>query len=88
MLEGELKRLVAVIRETMEAEGGCTVGRAQLRLISPDELTVAQQFLRIAVLAQQQGWSFAFLPDGAVHFGTFTPLRVHSSGATRVAGHD
>ncbi|CAN5595608.1 hypothetical protein BH18VER1_BH18VER1_04780 [soil metagenome] len=63
---------VAKIRENVRANGGFTVDPQQLRLLCPDELSVAQQFACIAAIAQHEDWSFAFLPSGEVHFGSYT----------------
>ena len=76
MLRSELEREVAKIRRQVEIHGGYTVGCEHLRLLCPHELTVAEQFARIAHIAQPEHWSFAFQPDGSVHFGTFTNCRI------------
>ena len=63
---------IAKIRGEVHRRGGFTVHSAQLRLICPDELTSPQQFKCIAEIAQKEGWSFAFLRDGCVHFGAYS----------------
>lgn len=68
----DLEKCVAEIREKVRCGGGFTVDRERLRLLCPDHLTVPQQFARIAAIAQQEQWSFAFLPDGSVHFGSYS----------------
>lgn len=62
---------VAKIRLAVEENGGATVDCDDLRVLCPDELTVSEQFMRIAEIAQREGWSFAFLPNGAVRFGAY-----------------
>lgn len=57
------------IRAEVDRAGGCIVPAHQLRLLCSDELTLAEQFACIAAIAREEGWSFAFLPDGAVEFG-------------------
>lgn len=67
---GTVEAEVAAIRLIVRRDGGATVGCDELRLLCPDHLTVSEQFMRIAEIAQQEGWSFAFLPDGTVRFGS------------------
>ena len=61
---------VQAIREAIAASGGYTVGCEELKVLCPDYLSVSEQFGRIAGIAHDERWSFAFLPDGTVHFGT------------------
>ena len=61
------------IRREVQRTGGFTVDGEQMRLLCPDELTAPQRFARIAAIAQHEGWSFAFLPNGCVHFGAYAP---------------
>ena len=70
-LETETEEELVRIRAEVERDGGSTVGCEQLRILCPDHLTMAQQFLRIAQIAQKERWSFAFLSNGAVRFGTY-----------------
>ena len=62
---------VARIRVEVERDGGATVGCEELRILCPDYLTVSEQFMRIATIAQREQWSFAFLPDGTVRFNSY-----------------
>jgi hypothetical protein len=62
---------LAAIRLIVARDRGATVGCDELRLLRPDHLTVSDQFMRIADIARKEGWSFAFLPNGTVRFGTF-----------------
>lgn len=62
---------IGKIRSQVRKRGGFTVGCEQLRILCPDELTSPQQFAAIAAIAQREGWSFAFLRDGSVHFGGY-----------------
>ncbi len=59
------------IRTEVARRGGFTVDCGWLRLLCPDELTENQRFAQIAAIAQREGWSFAFLLDGSVHFGAY-----------------
>jgi hypothetical protein len=47
------------------------VRREELRLLCSDDLTHAEHFECIAAIAREERWSFAFLADGSVEFGTF-----------------
>jgi hypothetical protein len=62
---------LAAIRAEVDRCGGCVVPAEQLRLLCSDDLTSAEQFECIAAIAREEGWSFAFLSDGSVEFGTF-----------------
>ena len=66
-IEAQVKR----IREEVQRDGGAYVSCEDLRILCPDEFTVAEQFMHIATIARREGWSFAFLPDGRVHFGAY-----------------
>ncbi len=55
----------------MAKRGGFTVDCGWLRLLCPDEMTEGERFGHIAAIAQREGWSFAFLLDGSVHFGAY-----------------
>lgn len=70
-LAPEITEQLAEIRTRVRRDGGATVGGAELRLLCPDELPVSEQFSRIAAIAEKEGWSFAFMPGGAVRFGTY-----------------
>ena len=59
------------INAEVARDGGATVGRDELRVLCPDSLSVSEQFMRIASIAQKEGCSFAFLPDGTVRFGSY-----------------
>jgi hypothetical protein len=62
------------LRDSIRAEVGrvgcCVVQPQQLRLLCSDELTMAELFACIAAVSREEGWSFSFLPGGAVEFGT------------------
>lgn len=64
-------RELARIKSDVARNGGATVGCEELRLLCPDYLSVSEQFMRIASIAQTEGWSFAFLPNGTVRFGAY-----------------
>ena len=59
------------INAEVSRDGGATIGRGELRILCPDSLSVSEQFMRIASIAQKEGCSFAFLPDGTVRFGSY-----------------
>ena len=59
------------IKADVARDGGATVGCEELRILCPDYLTVSEQFMRIASIAQREGWSFAFQRDGSVRFGSY-----------------
>ena len=59
---------LAFLRLQVREHGGASVDRVGLRHLCPDYLSVSGQFMRIAEIAQMEGWSFAFLPDGSVRF--------------------
>lgn len=62
---------IGKIRAEVRKRGGFTVSCEQLRILCPDELTSPQRFAAIAAIARREGWSFAFLRDGSVHFGGY-----------------
>ena len=62
---------IAKIRHEVRRRGGFTVRCEQIRLICPENLTAPQQFACISAIAQREGWSFALLRDGSVHFGAY-----------------
>ncbi len=65
-----IAKQVARIRFEISRDGRSTVDCTDLRILCPEEFTVSQQFMHIAEIAWQGGWSFAFLPDGSVEFGS------------------
>jgi hypothetical protein len=69
-MESEVEQL-ARIRSEVQRDGGATISGEELRLLCPDDLTVSEQFMVIADIAQKEQWSFAFLPDGTVRFGAY-----------------
>lgn len=67
-----LDEQLAKIRTEVQRSGGVTVQAAKLALFCPDHLSVSQRFRCIAEIAQTEGWSFAFLRDGSVQFGSYS----------------
>jgi hypothetical protein len=67
----EIEAQLVAIRAAVSRDGGATVGCEELRLLCPDHMSVPEQFQRIAEIAQREGWSFAFLADGGVRFGSY-----------------
>ena len=59
------------INADVARDGGATVGPDELRILCPASLSISEQFMRIASIAQKEGCSFAFLPDGTVRFGSY-----------------
>lgn len=43
------------IKAEASRDGGATVGRDELRILCPDSLSVSEQFMRIASIAQKEG---------------------------------
>lgn len=70
----EFEAQLVAIRAAVRRDGGSTIGREELRLLCPDDMSVPEQFQRIAEIAEQEAWSFAFLPDGGVRFGSFATV--------------
>jgi hypothetical protein len=64
--------ILARIRSEVERLGGVTIGGEDLQRLYSDDLTTSEQFMRIASIAHVEGWSFAFLPDGRLRFGSYT----------------
>jgi hypothetical protein len=67
----QLERQLGDIKALVQRDGGATVGCEQLRILCPDYLSISEQFMRIAQIAQRERWSFAFLQDGSVRFGSY-----------------
>lgn len=61
------------LRSRVARHGGCTIERAAVERLSPGARNAGQQFLQIAAIARAEGWSFAFLRDGSVRFGSYLP---------------
>lgn len=70
----EIEAQLFAIRVAVMRDRRATVGRDELRLLCPDYMSVPEQFQRIAEIARIEGWSFAFLSDGGVTFGSFTTV--------------
>lgn len=67
------------IRCEVAKRGGFTVDCGWLRLLCPGEMTQGERFRQIAAIAQREGWSFAFLLDGSVHFGAYAAALMTSA---------
>ena len=70
-LETAFAEELSRIRAEVGRDGGTTVGCEQLRILCPGPMSPAQQFMRIAQIAQKEGWSFSFLSNGTVRFGSY-----------------
>ena len=73
--EPETEAQLVAIRAAVKRDCGATVGCEELRPLCPDHMSVPEQFRRIAEIAEKEGWSFAFLPDGGVRFGSYPTIR-------------
>jgi hypothetical protein len=69
--DAALLNQLARLKAEVERDGGTTIDSEERRLLCPDSMTGTEQFMRIAGIAQREGWSFAFLPDGTVRFGAY-----------------
>ena len=54
----------------MQADGESFASCEELRVLCSDEVTFTRQLDRVTEIAQQEGWSFAFLTDGSVRFAS------------------
>lgn len=62
---------VARIKRELICDGESTVDRIGLGIFVPEGTTATEQFNLISKLAIKEGWSFTFLPDGSIRFGTY-----------------
>ena len=56
------------IRAEIRQHGESRVGREELFLLRPNEVSDAQQLNGIAQIAEWERWTFEYLPDGSVRF--------------------
>jgi hypothetical protein len=56
------------IRAEILRHGESRVGRNELSLLCPDEVSNAQELNGIAQIAEWERWTFEYLPDGSVRF--------------------
>jgi hypothetical protein len=62
---------LAAIRAELQRNGGATIDRKKLGIFCPETMSAGEQFNCIAAMARAENWSFAFLPDGSVRFGSY-----------------
>lgn len=65
----EIEAQLIAIRAAVRRDGTVAVACQELSVLCPDDMSVPEQFQRIAEIAEKEGWSFAFLGDGGVRFG-------------------
>lgn len=70
---------ITKLRSQVARDGGCTIEASRLERLCPGARNAGQQFLQIAAIARAEGWSFAFLRDGAVRFGSYVPSTTRRS---------
>ncbi len=68
----EIKNQVDKIRHEVETNGESFVDCDTLRVLCVKEGTGSHQLDRITDIAEQEGWSFAYLADGSVRFAKRT----------------
>lgn len=56
------------MRGEIRQEGESRVGCDELSLLCPEEVSASQQLNGIAQIAEWEGWTFEYLPDGSVRF--------------------
>lgn len=73
-IAAQVDRIRAEIRQDGESCAGCE----ELRLLCPAEASEKQQKIGIEEIAEWEGWTFEYLPDGSVRF---TPLSTNTATA-------
>jgi hypothetical protein len=63
-----LKSQVEIVRQEIQEYGESVVGCEELRVLCPDEVPVSTQWNAIARIAESEGWSFTYFPNGSVGF--------------------
>ena len=56
------------IRAEIQEHGESYVGKDELFLLCPDEVSNAQELIGISEIAEWEHWTFEYLPDGCVRF--------------------
>jgi len=56
------------IRGEIQEHGESFVGKDELFLLCPDEVSEAQGLTGISEIAEWENWTFEFLPSGSVRF--------------------
>jgi hypothetical protein len=60
----QVDKIRAEIRQCGESRVGC----AELTLLCPNEVSIAQELNGISEIAEWERWTFEYLPDGRVLF--------------------
>lgn len=66
---------IAQIRKQVNETGSAIVARDKLHAFCPDELSVPEQFVRIAEIASEEEWEFEFIGDSIVRFTSMVASR-------------
>jgi hypothetical protein len=56
------------IRAEIREHGECYVGKDELFLLCPDEVSDTQGLIGISQIAEWERWTFEYLPDGTLRF--------------------
>jgi hypothetical protein len=56
------------IRHEIQEYGESTVGCEDLSVLGPNAVLQSSKWDAIATIAQREGWSFTYFPDGSVGF--------------------
>jgi hypothetical protein len=66
--EGEPADLLRRLETTVAARGEAHLPLAELRVLCPAGLTLAEEFHCVAEIASRRNWTFTFLPNRIVRF--------------------
>jgi hypothetical protein len=58
------------IRDEIRQSGECYVGKDELFLLCPGEVSNAQELIGISEIAEWEHWTFKYLPSGSVRFSS------------------
>jgi hypothetical protein len=56
------------IRDEIQQCGECYVGKDELFLLCPNDVSDAQELNGMAQIAEWENWTFEYLPSGSVRF--------------------
>jgi hypothetical protein len=59
---------VEKIRDEIQQHGESYVGKEELFLLCPDQVSNAQELNGIAQIAEWENWTFEYFPSGSVRF--------------------
>jgi hypothetical protein len=60
------------IRAEIRQCGECHVGKDELFLLCPGEVSNAQELIGISEIAEWEHWTFEYLPSGSVRFSSLS----------------